>query len=64
MAEKMEASLGSPPMDMLTPFERLAFRTTHWLYKHAPGLQDFWLRRISANWITMASFPMVRPLAL
>jgi 1-acyl-sn-glycerol-3-phosphate acyltransferase len=58
------APLPPPPLDGLGGYQRLTFRLLGELYQKLPGLGEFWLRRMSASWMTLGSFRMMHPVGI
>jgi len=56
--------LGPPPLDALTPFERRTFMTMEAIYRRALPVSEWWLRAVSAKWMTFGSFRMMHPVGL
>jgi len=58
-SESTLSTLGPPPLDALTGFERRAVQAMDLLYRHALPLSEVWLRRVSACWMTLGSSRMM-----
>jgi 1-acyl-sn-glycerol-3-phosphate acyltransferase len=56
--------LDPPPVELLTPFERAAFRAMDLLHRRALPLTERWLRTVSVGWMTLGSRHMMVPLGL
>ena len=54
----------APPLELLQPFERTAFRAMDMLHKRALPLTEWWLGTIGAGWMTLGSRNMMHPLGL
>src|SRR3954463_2823937 len=54
----------APPLELLQPFERTAFRTMDFLHRRALPLTELWLRTIGAGWMTVGSRNMMVPVGL
>jgi 1-acyl-sn-glycerol-3-phosphate acyltransferase len=54
----------APPLELLQPFERTAFRAMDFLHRRALPLTELWLRTIGAGWMTVGSRNMMHPLGL
>ena len=52
------------PLDHLQPFERASFRAMDFLHRRARGLTEFWLRNVSASWMTIGSRHMMRGIGM
>ena len=53
-----------PPTELLTPFERTAFRAMDVLHRRALPLTEWWLRTIGAGWMTIGSRHMMHAVGL
>jgi 1-acyl-sn-glycerol-3-phosphate acyltransferase len=53
-----------PPLELLQPFERTAFRVMDYLHRRALPLTELWLRTIGAGWMTVGSRNMMVPVGL
>jgi 1-acyl-sn-glycerol-3-phosphate acyltransferase len=56
--------VGEPPLDGLPPFERRAFSLAYALNERAHGAQEWWLRKVSAQWMHLGSRHMLHPVGL
>jgi 1-acyl-sn-glycerol-3-phosphate acyltransferase len=56
--------LPPPPVEVLSPFERVAFRAMDLLHRRALGLTEKWLRTVSVGWMTLGSRNMMLPLGI
>src|ERR1700704_4878353 len=54
----------TPPLELLQPFERTAFRTMDFLHRRALPLTELWLRTIGAGWMTVGSRNMMHPVGI
>jgi 1-acyl-sn-glycerol-3-phosphate acyltransferase len=52
------------PVEQLEPFERAAFQSIDFLNRHAKRATEFWLRNVSAQWMTVGSFNMMHAVGL
>src|SRR3954468_3155713 len=59
-AEEDEA----PPLELLQPFERTAFRVMDFLHRRALPATELWLRTIGAGWMTGGARNMMVPVGL
>ena len=57
-------SAAGPPLEHLAPFERVAVRAMDVLNRRAWGLQERWLRSVSARWMRLGSSRMMEPVGL
>src|SRR4051794_609134 len=53
-----------PPLELLQPFERTAFRAMDFLHRRALPATELWLRTIGAGWMTVGSRNMMHPVGL
>jgi 1-acyl-sn-glycerol-3-phosphate acyltransferase len=53
-----------PPVELLTPFERVSFSAMDLLHRRALGLTERWLRTIGVGWMTVGSRNMMQPVGL
>jgi 1-acyl-sn-glycerol-3-phosphate acyltransferase len=56
--------LPPPPVEVLSPFERVSFRAMDFLHRRALNLTERWLRTVSVGWMTLGSRNMMLPLGL
>ena len=54
----------APPLELLQPFERTAFRAMDLLHRRALPLTEWWLRTVGAGWMTLGSRNMMQPVGL
>src|SRR5437879_3188435 len=54
----------APPLALLRPFERTAFRAMDLLHRRALPLTEWWLRTIGAGWKTVGSRNMMHAIGL
>jgi 1-acyl-sn-glycerol-3-phosphate acyltransferase len=54
----------APPIELLAPFERTAFRAMDFLHRRALPVTEAWLRTIGAGWMTVGSRNMMIPVGL
>jgi 1-acyl-sn-glycerol-3-phosphate acyltransferase len=54
----------APPLELLQPFERTAFRAMDFLHRRALPLTEMWLRTVGAGWMTVGSRNMMHPVGL
>lgn len=54
----------APPLALLRPFERTAFRAMDFLHRRALPVTELWLRTIGAGWMTVGSRNMMHPVGL
>src|SRR5690242_68491 len=54
----------APPLELLQPFERTAFREMDFLHRRALPLTEMWLRTVGAGWMTVGSRNMMHPVGL
>ena len=59
-----EALSLAPPIELLAPFERTAFRAMDFLHRRALPMTEAWLRTIGAGWMTVGSRNMMVPVGL
>ena len=53
-----------PPLELLSPFERVSFSAMDFLHRRALPLTEKWLRTVSAGWMTLGSRHMMVPIGL
>src|SRR5262245_19968013 len=56
--------VAGPPLELLQPFERSAFRAMDLLHRRALPVTEWWLRTVGAGWMTLGSRKMMIPVGL
>jgi 1-acyl-sn-glycerol-3-phosphate acyltransferase len=64
LAQPTDSSESQPPVELLTPYERFTFRIMDALQRHAQPFTEWYLRSVSAAWMTLGSKHMMHPVGL